>query len=500
MTPIYTTFVIYLFAMIAVGVVTFRMTNTLSDYVIAGRGLNKWVAALSAQASDMSGWLLLGLPGAAYASGLGMWSIWIALGLAVGTMLNWQFVAKRLRSFTEAFSDSITLSDYFANRFHDKTHVLRIASAAFILIFFLFYTASGLVAGGKLFEATFGMDYTTAMTIGAVIIVLYTCLGGFFAVSWSDFFQGGLMFLALIIAPILTVQFVGGFDSVLSNIGSANPGLLDVAADVALENGSWVTVGSLSAVGIISAVAWGLGYFGQPHILARFMAIKSLKDIKTSRLISVVWVVLTLYGAVLVGFIGISVFGPGNTLPDAEWVFMEVVRLVFNPWVAGILLAAVMAAIMSTIDSQLLVSSSALTEDFYHTFFRRDASDRELVWVGRICVLLIAAIAYVMALQEGSVLDLVAYAWAGFGAAFGPAVLFSLFWRRMTKWAAFAGMVVGGVTVIVWGHFGFMGLYEIVPGFIFSAIAIVIVSLLSEQPSEAILAEFDNADTITKAI
>ncbi|MTI95746.1 MAG: sodium/proline symporter PutP [Firmicutes bacterium] len=501
MTPTYITFGFYLVAMITVGIITYRMTNTLSDYVIAGRNLNKWVAALSAQASDMSGWLLLGLPGAAYATGLGAWSIWIAIGLATGTLLNWQYVAKRLRSFTETFGDSITLSDYFANRFQDKTHVLRIASAIFILTFFLFYTASGLVAGGKLFEAAFGMDYTTALLIGTFVIVAYTFMGGFFAVSWSDFFQGGLMFLALIIAPILTIQYVGGLGAVADAISNANPGLLDIGADVdyAIENGGqWVSLGSMSAVAIISALAWGLGYFGQPHILARFMAIRSLKDVKVSRLISVVWVVLTLYGAVFVGFIGISAFGPGNGLPDPEWVFMEVVQLVFNPWIAGVLLAAVLAAIMSTIDSQLLVSSSALTEDFYHTFFRRNASQKELVWVSRVAVLVIAGIALILAFSGGQVLELVAYAWAGFGAAFGPAVLFSLFWRRMTKNGALVGMIVGGLTVILWEYTG-SALYEIVPGFLFSSIAIVVVSLLGKEPTPEVLKEFDNAEEIVKA-
>ncbi|MCW3489277.1 sodium/proline symporter PutP [Dethiobacter alkaliphilus] len=500
MNPTYVTFLFYLTGMLIVGIITYRMTHTLSDYMIAGRGLNKWVVALSAQASDMSGWLLLGLPGAAYASGLGTWSIWISIGLATGTMLNWQYVAKRLRCYTEVFGDSITLSEYFAHRFKDTSNVLRIISALFILIFFLFYTASGLVAGGKLFEATFGVDYTTALLIGAFVIVAYTFMGGFFAVSWSDFFQGGLMFFALIIAPVLTVRHLGGLDAVLSTIYNANPDLLDVAADVtyAAEGGGvWSSAGSLTAVGIISAMAWGLGYFGQPHILVRFMAIKSLKDIKTSRLISMIWVVFTLYGAVLAGFVGIAAFGPGNALADPEWVFMEVVQLVFNPWIAGVLLAAVLAAIMSTIDSQLLVSSSALTEDFYHTFFKRDASQQELIWVGRFAVLIIAALALVLAFGGGQVLELVAYAWAGFGASFGPAVLFSLFWRRMTKNGALVGMIVGGVTVILWQYTG-SALYEIVPGFIFSAIAIVMVSLMDKEPAAEVLEEFDRAQQVVR--
>ncbi|MDW7683415.1 MAG: sodium/solute symporter [Bacillota bacterium] len=392
------------------------------------------------------------------------------------------------------------MSRFFSRKYNVTRNILRVVSALFILIFFLFYTASGLVAGGKLFEATFGVDYSTALLVGAFVIVAYTFLGGFFAVSWSDFFQGGLMFLALIIAPVLTIRFLGGFDAVLTNIFNTNPDLLDIAADVAYtysaaERGAWASTGTLSVVGIISAMAWGLGYFGQPHILVRFMAIRSLKDIKMSRLISVIWVVLTLYGAVLVGFVGIAMFGPENALPDPEWVFMEVVQVVFNPWVAGVLLAAVLAAIMSTIDSQLLVSSSALTEDFYHTFFKRDASEKELIWVGRFAVLLIAVIALFLAFGGGQVLELVAYAWAGFGASFGPAVLLSLFWRRMTKNGALVGMIVGGVTVILWPYTG-SALYEIVPGFVLSAIAIVMVSLLDKEPAREVLEEFDKARDI----
>jgi sodium/proline symporter len=492
MQATYLTFIIYLIGMLAIGVVTYRMTNTLSDYVLGGRKLNSWVAALSAQASDMSGWLLLGLPGAAYASGMGMWSIWIAIGLATGTMINWQYVAKPLRRYTEIAGDSITLSEYFENRFKDKSHLLRVISAVLILIFFLFYTASGLVAGGKLFEATFGIDYTTALIIGSLVIISYTFLGGFLAVSWTDFIQGALMFVALIVAPIIAINQIGGLDVLFSKIGSANPDLLNVAKDVSFAEGAWTSAGTLSVVGIISALAWGLGYFGQPHILARFMAIRSAKEVRKARLISMVWVVITLYGAIVVGFVGIALFGVDQPLGDPETVFIQLVQVVFNPWVAGFLLAAVLAAIMSTIDSQLLVSSSALTEDFYKTFFRRDASDKELVWVGRIAVILIAFIAILLAWNQGSVLELVSYAWAGFGAAFGPAVLFSLFWKRMTRNGALAGMIVGGATVIFWEYTG-SAMYEIVPGFVFASIAIVLFSLLDKEPSKEIQEEFEQA-------
>ncbi|EGL81504.1 sodium/proline symporter [Caldalkalibacillus thermarum TA2.A1] len=491
MSETYLTFLAYLIGMLIIGIYTYRLTNTLSDYVLGGRKLNSWVAALSAQASDMSGWLLLGLPGAAYASGMGMWSIWIAIGLATGTMINWQYVAKRLRRYTEIAGDAITLSEYFANRFKDRSQLLRVISAVFILVFFLFYTASGLVAGGKLFEATFGIDYSTALIIGALVIVGYTFLGGFLAVSLTDFVQGTLMFIALLVAPVVAISYVGGVDALFTKIGAANPDLLDVAADVNFVDGVWESVGTLSVVGIISALAWGLGYFGQPHILARFMAIRSDRDIPAARLISVIWVVITLYGAIIVGFVGIAMFSGDQALADPETVFLVMVQTIFSPWVAGILLAAVLAAIMSTIDSQLLVSSSALTEDFYRTFFRRNATEKELVWMGRLAVLVIALIALMLAWdKDNTVLGLVAYAWAGFGAAFGPAVLFSLFWKRMTGGGAMAGIISGGLTVILWEYTPFE-LYSIVPGFIISSIMIVLVSLVDQEPSQEIQDEFE---------
>lgn len=493
MMPTYITFVLYLAVMLGIGIWTYRMTNSLSDYVLGGRKLNSWVAALSAQASDMSGWLLLGLPGAAYASGMGQWSVWIAIGLAVGTMLNWQYVATRLRRYTEIANDSITLSEYFANRFKDQSYLLRIISAVVILVFFLFYTSSGMVAGGILFETTFGIDYTTALLIGAVVIVGYTFLGGFLAVSWTDFIQGSLMFVAMVLVPILAVQHAGGFQSMLNQIGGENVDLLSISAAVGFSEGMWESAGVIGVVGIVSALAWGLGYFGQPHILARFMAISSAREVPKARLISIVWVVISLYGAIMVGFAGIALFSGDNTLANPETVFLELVQLVFNPWVAGFLLAAVLAAIMSTIDSQLLVSSSALTEDFYRAIFRRNASDKELVWVGRLAVVGIALLALALAWnEENTVLSLVAYAWAGFGASFGPAVLFSLFWKRMTGSGAMAGILVGGITVIIWEMSGH-ALYSMVPGFVLSSIAIVCVTLVGEKPTQEMMDEFDQA-------
>ncbi|WP_332691820.1 sodium/proline symporter PutP [Halalkalibacter lacteus] len=490
------TFILYLLGMLVIGLVAYRMTSNLSDYVLGGRRLGGSVAALSAGASDMSSWLLLGLPGAMYIGGMG--ESWIAVGLAIGAYLNWQFVAARLRTYTEVANDSITLPDFLENRFHDKSKVLRIISALVILVFFAFYTSSGLVGGAFLFEASFGMSYTQALWIGALVIISYTFLGGFLAVSWTDFFQGILMFLALIIVPIVAISKIGGWNETVNAVGTIDPAYLD-----AFQGATFI--------GVISLLAWGLGYFGQPHILTRFMAVKSVKEIPKARAVGMTWMVLALFGAIFTGFAGIAYFstnGPGGqSLPDGahETVFIMFTQVLFDPWVAGFLLAAILAAIMSTIDSQLLVSSSALAEDVYKGFIRQDASQKELVLVGRIGVVVIALLAIFLAYNpENSVLDLVGYAWAGFGAAFGPVIILALFWKRMTKNGALAGMVVGGVTVIVWAEldrwfgltadqFPVLGLYEIIPGFILAWIAIMVVSFLGQEPSAEIQEEFDQS-------
>ncbi|MFD2044928.1 sodium/proline symporter PutP [Ornithinibacillus salinisoli] len=492
------TFVLYLLIMITIGIITYRMTNTLSDYVLGGRKLNSWVSAFSASASDFSGWLLIGLPGAAYAAGLGTWSLWIAVGLAIGAMINWQFVAKRLRIYTEYTNDSITLPQFFENRFHDNSHLLRVVSAAFILAFFLFYTASGLVAGAKLFQGTFEIDYHMALVVGAIIIVAYTFLGGFLAVSYTDFIQGALMSAALLFTSIYGLFKVGGFGELFNKLGSIDGSLINAFADTSYDQAAgvlWESAGAIGAVGIISALAWGLGYFGQPHILARFMAIRSHKEVRKARLISVtLGLVIPLYGALIVGMLGITTFD--QALADPEQVFIQLVQFIYDPWVAGFLLAAVLAAIMSTVDSQLLVSSSALTEDFYRRYLRKEASQRELVWFGRISVLIIAIIALILAWNESSsVLDLVSYAWAGFGATFGPAILFSLFWRRTSRNGAVAGILVGGLTVFLWPLTG-SALYEMVPGFILSSLAIVIFSLIGSSPSKEILEGYDKVSSV----
>ncbi|HHY06260.1 MAG TPA: sodium/solute symporter, partial [Clostridia bacterium] len=389
----------------------------------------------------------------------------------------------------------LTLSSYFENRFQDKTHLLRIISAILILIFYLFYTASGLVAGGKLFEASFGLNYNIAVLIGALVIICYTFLGGFLAVSYTDFVQGSLMFLALLFVPMTIISNMGGIGSLWNALGTINVDLLDATKTVVYDfaqNIFWVSEnGDFSLLVVISLMAWGFGYFGQPHILARFMGIRSAKDIPKAQLIAIVWVVLTLWGALFVGFCGIPFFS--QPLEDPEQVFIMLVKVLYNPWIAGLLLAAVLAAIMSTIDSQLLVASSALTEDFYKAFFRKNASQKELIWVGRLAVIVIAVLALILAKAGGSVLNLVAYAWAGFGATFGPAILCSLFWKRTTGTGVLWGMIVGGTTVIIWKNFIGLGIYEIIPGFILSILTIYLVSILGKEPDEEIKAQFNRA-------
>ncbi|WP_026699709.1 sodium/proline symporter PutP [Salibacterium aidingense] len=480
------TFIVYLAGMFGIGIIFYRLTSDLSDYVLGGRKLGGSIAALSAGASDMSSWLILGLPGAMYIGGMS--EIWLPIGLAAGAYLNWQFLALRLRRYTKVAKDSITIPDFLENRFRDQSKILRMVSAVFILLFFAFYTSSGLVGGATLFQQSFGWEYTTALWIGVSVIIIYTFLGGFLAVSWTDFFQGILMFLALIIVPIAAVQEMGGWTEMIQTTAEVDASYLNVFAGT-------------SAISIISLLAWGLGYFGQPHIISRFMAIRSEEEIPKARFVGMTWMVLSLFGAIFTGFVGIAYFAGeagGAPLADGaqETVFIVFTQVLFNPWVAGFLLAAILAAIMSTIDSQLLVSSSALAEDFYKGMLKPNASDKELVWVGRFGVLLIALIATLLAYNpESTVLELVEYAWAGFGAVFGPVLLLSLFWRRTSKWGALAGMVTGGLTVILWAlpSGGIFDLYELVPGFLLGGFAVILVSLGTAEPEEAVLREFDKA-------
>jgi sodium/proline symporter len=491
LNPTLITFIFYIIAMVGIGLYAYKATTDFSDYILGGRSLGSVVTALSAGASDMSGWLLMGLPGAIYLSGLS--EAWIAIGLIIGAWLNWFLVAGRLRVHTEIQNNALTLPDYFTSRFGDRKRVLRLISAVVILIFFAIYCASGMVAGARLFESLFGWNYTTALWIGAIATITYVCIGGFLAISWTDTFQAGLMIFALLLAPIMTYIAIGeNVQQVTTVIESVRPLANNLFSD-------------LGVVAILSSMAWGLGYFGQPHILVRFMAADSVKSIPAARRIGMTWMILCLGGAVAVGYLAIACFSvhpeyAAIVTANPETVFMELTKILFNPWIAGIILAAILAAVMSTLSCQLLVCSSALTEDLYKSFLRKNASQKELVWVGRFMVLAIAVLAIGLASNPSSkVLGLVAYAWAGFGAAFGPLIILSLFWKRMTLNGAIVGIIVGAVTVIVWKNtMASTGLYEIIPGFILSFISIIVVSLLEKAPPAEVIQRFEQADELYK--
>lgn len=469
-TEIAITFIAYSALMLFIGFYFYTKNKGTEDYFLGGRSLGPVVSALSAGASDMSAWLLMGLPGALYVGGLV--ESYIAIGLSVGAFLNWAFVAKRLRIYTSVIADSITIPDYFETRFDDDKHILRIVCAVVILVFFTFYVSSGLVGGAKLFESTFGIDYAYALTTGTLIIVVYTFLGGYKAVCWTDMIQGLLMMSALIIVPLVMLSNLGGLDEAMGIVREIKPQNLSM-------------VEGISALSIVSALAWGLGYFGQPHILVRFMSIRSTKEIPTATFVGISWMVISLIGACLIGILGIAYVHKFNlSLQDPEKIFIIMSQLLFNPWIAGILLSAILAAIMSTASSQLLVSSSTLAEDFYRRIFRQDASSQTVMKLGRIGVLLVALIAFLISTDKNSsVLSIVAYAWAGFGASFGSVMLFSLFWSKMTRAGAIAGMITGAAVVVVWKNFLASALnfplYEIVPGFVCASAVIIIVSLSS---------------------
>ena len=480
-------FMIYMAIMLAIGFYFYFKTSDLSDYILGGRGLNPSVTALSAGASDMSGWLLLGLPGMMYTDGIV--GSWIAVGLIIGAYINWHYVAKPLRVYTHHLNDSLTIPDYLANRFDDNGHTLRVVTAVVILLFYTLYTSSGLVGGAKLFEATFNIAYSDALLIGSFIIVSYTFLGGYNAVSWTDFIQGILMLLALVITPIVVLFEIGGISSAITLIEAADPSKLDM-------------IGSASLISILSLLAWGLGYFGQPHILVRFMSIRDENEIGAAKNIGMSWMVLSVIGSLCVGFFGfVYVAANGVDLADSEKIFIVLTQLVFNPWIAGFLLAAILAAIMSTVDSQLLVSSSVLTRDIYHAIIHKNASNKELVWIGRATVIGIALIAYLISTDKNSsVLQLVSYAWAGFGASFGPLIILSLYNRNITKFGAISGMLVGALTVIVWKQLdgGVFDLFELLPGFIFSWIAILVFSKYGSTNPDSVVRKFDEVQNRLK--
>ncbi len=475
---------LYFVGMIAIGFYAWRKSTDSSEgYLLGGRKLSPAVAALSAGASDMSGWLLLGLPGALYAAGLV--EVWIGIGLFVGALVNWIVVAPRLREQTEKLGNALTIPEFLANRFPDKALALRVTSAIIIVLFFAVYTAAGLVGGGKLFETSFAgfldqtamSDYMLGIWITAGVVLAYTMVGGFLAVSLTDFVQGCIMVVALVLMPIVVLTNGGGISAVSTQLTAIDPSYLSLTA-------------GLSLVGFLSAVTWGLGYFGQPHIIVRFMAIRSVAEVPKARNIGMSWMGVALLGAIGVGITGRAyVEMNGLVLDDPETIFILLANTLFHPLITGFLLAALLAAIMSTISSQLLVSSSSLTEDFYRLFLRKQASERETVNIGRLFVALVALLAIVIASDPDSqVLGLVSNAWAGFGAAFGPLILLSLTWKRMTGAGAVAGLVTGATVVIVWIALGWNaavmggpGVYEIIPGFVMAIVAIVAVSKLSNR-------------------
>ncbi|MGE6440870.1 sodium/proline symporter PutP [Psychrobacter sp. NPDC078409] len=476
----------YFLVMIGIGVYAyFKQANDTEGYMLGGRNLGPAVTALSAGASDMSGWLLLGLPGYMFADGVV--SIWIALGLTLGALLNYLIVAPRLRVYTEVADNAITLPDYFANRFEDKSHMLRVISAVVIILFFTVYTAASLVGGGKLFESSLNLSYSTGLWVTAGVVVAYTLFGGFLAVSMTDFVQGVIMLFAMVIVPVVAFTDLGGISATTEAVRNIDPTLLDVTS-------------GMSVIGIISLMAWGLGYFGQPHIIVRFMAIRSVRDVPTARNIGMSWMVVSLIGSLMTGFAGRAyVQKTAMTLDDPETIFLVFTQFLFHPLVSGFLLAAILAAIMSTISSQLLVVSSSLTKDVYKLFFDKDAPEARQVLVGRISVIIVAIVAIMLASNpDSSVLNLVSNAWAGFGAAFGPLVIFSLTWRGMNRNGAVAGMVVGALTVILWIYGPFQvddmalnsWLYAIVPGFILSTIAIFAVSIMTGGPRPSVSAKY----------
>ncbi|PIC65042.1 sodium/proline symporter PutP [Sporosarcina sp. P13] len=474
--------ILYMATMLFIGWYAFRRTSNLTDYMLGGRSLGPAVTALSAGASDMSGWLLMGLPGAIYLSGLG--EAWIAIGLTIGAYLNWLLVAPRLRVYTQVSNNSITIPSFLENRLKDTSHLLRVASGIIILVFFTFYVSSGMVAGGKFFQSSFGLEYHTGLLIVSAVVIAYTLFGGFLAVSYTDFVQGLIMFLALILVPSVGIFITGGFTETVASIRLADPTLFNFVSGV-------------SVVGIISSLAWGLGYFGQPHIIVRFMAISSVKETKSARRIGIGWMLLSLIGAIATAFVGVAYFQQNATeLADAETVFIVLGQIIFHPLIAGIMLAAVLAAIMSTISSQLIVTSSALVEDLYKAVFKTTASDRHYVFLGRVAVLVVAIVAMVLAWpNKESILKLVSFAWAGFGGAFGPIILLTLYWRKVTAKGALFGMVAGAITVGIWGSVKVLSssLYEIVPGFIICLFVTYVISLITYKENPEITREYDEA-------
>lgn len=492
---------LYLILMVVIGLISSRKNRNVDDFYLGGRRLGPVVAAMSAEASDMSSWLLMGLPGVAYFTGLAD-ATWTAIGLAIGTYLNWLIVAKRLRRYTAACNNSITLPDFFSNRFRDKKGI-RAVAALIIIVFFIPYTASGFAACGKLFSSLFGVNYVVAMLISAAVIVAYTTLGGFLAASVTDLIQSIVMTIALIVVVSYGIHIAGGWNAVAENANNL-VGYLSLNHTVNVSTGASAPYGFIT---IISTLAWGLGYFGMPHILLRFMAIKDDSKIKTSRRIAIVWVVISMAVAVLIGVVAYAASQAGaletfGSASAAETAIIKIAGLLSThglaaALLAGVILAGILACTMSTADSQLLAAASSVSEDLTHHVFGIKLSNKATMLLARLTVVVIAVIAIFIARDSNSsVFAIVSFAWAGFGAAFGPVVLFALFWKRTTRWGALAGMAAGGVTVFVWKYLvrplgGSWNIYELLPAFLVACVVIVTVSLLTPAPSQEITDEFD---------
>lgn len=494
---------IYMGAMLGIGYWSYRQTHQYDDYVLAGRGLNPFVASMSAGASDMSGWLLMGLPGALFVTGMS--ELWIAIGLIAGAWANWKWVAPRLRAFTEVASDSVTIPSFFENRLADHTRLLRLVSSIIIIVFFTFYVSSGMVAGGRYFESTFGANYNPlfgsiyldGMLIVSCITVLYTFIGGFLAVSYTDAVQGSIMFFSLVIVPLMAWIALDDPSSIWTWATSNDYGPY---TDGTGNPTYFSLISGISLAAIIGNIAWGLGYFGQPHIIVRFMALRTPADARAGRRIGITWMVLSIMGATFVAVVGTAYFGqnPNLKIVDTksyETIFLDMGRILFHPLIAGLILTAVLAAIMSTISSQLLVSSTSLIEDVYKIFGKRDLSEKTLINLSRASVISVALIAGLLSINPSdSILNLVGFAWAGFGSAFGPVVLFMLYWKRLNSIGALAGMITGAVVVALWKITGLDAvLYEMVPGFLAATLAVVVVSLLTKAPSEEAIDVFERS-------
>lgn len=492
--PILVDFIIYGIIVITIACWAKKYTKNLADYILGGRSLSGVITALSVGASDMGSWLLMALPGMVYLTGLNV--IWNPLGLLFGAYCNWRLIASRLRVFTEIFDDALTVPAYLANRFKSNGNGLRIVTSLAILIFFTFYAVSGFVSGAILTNMTFGIDYLTALIISAGVVVLYTTIGGFLAVSWIDFFQGTLMFLSLLVVPIVGFSYFGGVFKTINQIAITKASFLNIFANIKVP-------------GIIALFAWGLGYFGQPHINLRFMAIRTIKELPIARRLCMLWMSSALFGAVITGLVGYWYFRQ-QPLVEHEAVFIMLAHALFNPWLTGILLSAILSAIMSNVSAQILMSASILVEDFYRGLFRKHAGVTECLWVGRLFLFLVAIITIAIAAHSKiTIFKSVAFAWSGLGASFGPVIIFSLYWKQMTRVGAIVGILVGAIVVIVWssyssviGNLEYLGLFpgiEILPGFLSSSISIVITSLVTKKPNAEIIAKFDKAVKIVKS-